>query len=33
MAGSMFNTLPVLFIFIFFQRYFVKGVATAGMKD
>jgi multiple sugar transport system permease protein len=33
MAGSMFNTLPVLLIFIFFQRYFVKGIATAGMKD
>lgn len=33
MAGSMFNTLPVLLIFAFFQRYFIKGVATAGMKD
>lgn len=33
MAGSMFNTIPVLLVFIFFQRYFIKGVATAGMKD
>jgi multiple sugar transport system permease protein len=33
MAGSMFNTIPVLLIFVFFQRYFIKSVATAGMKD
>lgn len=33
MAGSMFNTIPVLLVFIMFQRYFIKGVATAGMKD
>ena len=33
MAGSMFNTVPVLLVFVFFQRYFVKGIATAGMKD
>jgi multiple sugar transport system permease protein len=33
MAGSMFNTIPVLVVFILFQRYFVKGIATAGMKD
>lgn len=33
MAGSMFNTLPVLLVFGFFQRYFIKGVATAGLKD
>lgn len=33
MAGSMFNTLPVLMVFVLFQRYFIKGVATAGMKD
>lgn len=32
MAGSMFNTLPVLLVFILFQRYFIKGVATAGLK-
>jgi multiple sugar transport system permease protein len=33
MAASMFNTLPVLAVFILFQRYFVKGIATMGMKD
>jgi multiple sugar transport system permease protein len=33
MAGSMFNTVPVLAVFVLFQRYFVKGIATAGMKD
>lgn len=33
MAGSMFNTLPVLAVFILFQRYFIKGVATTGLKD
>lgn len=33
MAGSMFNTIPVLLVFVFFQRYFIKGVATAGMKE
>jgi multiple sugar transport system permease protein len=33
MAGSMFNTLPVLVVFVLFQRYFIKGIATAGMKD
>ena len=33
MAGSMFNTLPVLLVFVFFQRYFIKGVATTGLKD
>ena len=33
MAGSMFNTIPVLLVFIFFQRYFIKGIAMAGMKE
>ncbi len=33
MAGSMFNTVPVLVVFVLFQRYFVKGVATSGMKE
>lgn len=33
MAGSMFNTVPVLIVFVLFQRYFIKGIATAGMKD
>jgi multiple sugar transport system permease protein len=33
MAASMFNTVPVLVVFVAFQRYFIKGVATTGMKD
>jgi multiple sugar transport system permease protein len=33
MAGSMFNTIPVLVVFVLFQRYFVKGIATVGMKE
>lgn len=33
MAGSMFNTVPVLLVFVTFQRYFIKGVATTGLKD
>jgi ABC-type glycerol-3-phosphate transport system permease component len=33
MAASMFNTVPVLAVFVAFQRYFIKGVATSGMKD
>ncbi len=33
MAGSMFNTLPVLLVFVIFQRHFIKGVATTGLKD
>jgi multiple sugar transport system permease protein len=33
MAASMFNTVPVLVVFVLFQRYFVKGIATTGIKD
>jgi multiple sugar transport system permease protein len=33
MAGSMFNTLPVLLVFVIFQRHFIKGVATTGLKE
>jgi multiple sugar transport system permease protein len=32
MAGSVVATLPVLFIFLLFQRQFVRGVALSGMK-
>jgi len=32
LAGSMFVLLPVLVLFIFLQRYFIQGVATAGLK-
>jgi multiple sugar transport system permease protein len=33
MAASMFNTIPVLAVFLAFQRYFVRGIATVGIKD
>jgi ABC-type glycerol-3-phosphate transport system permease component len=32
LAGSMFNTLPVLIIFAFFSRYFIQGVTFSGVK-
>ncbi|RME87219.1 MAG: carbohydrate ABC transporter permease [Anaerolineae bacterium] len=33
LAGSLFNTLPILVLFFLFQRYFVHGIATTGLKD
>ena len=32
MAGSMLITLPTLIIFLTFQRLFIQGVATTGLK-
>lgn len=32
MAGSVLATLPVLIIFLIFQRYFIRGIALTGMK-
>jgi ABC-type glycerol-3-phosphate transport system permease component len=32
MAASTVATLPMLFIFIFFQRYFIKGITAAAVK-
>lgn len=32
MAGSVVATLPVLVIFLIFQRYFIRGIALTGMK-
>jgi multiple sugar transport system permease protein len=32
MAGSMIALAPVVVIYLFFQRYFVAGVASAGVK-
>lgn len=32
LAGSMFNTIPVLIIFALFSRYFIQGVAYSGLK-
>jgi multiple sugar transport system permease protein len=32
MAAATVNFLPTLIIFLFFQRYFVKGIALGGLK-
>jgi multiple sugar transport system permease protein len=32
MAGSVVATLPVLIVFLFFQRHFIQGIAITGMK-
>jgi multiple sugar transport system permease protein len=32
MAMVVIATLPILALYIFFQRYFVEGVAAAGVK-
>lgn len=32
MAGSMLSLIPVLIIFLCFQKYFVEGVASTGLK-
>jgi multiple sugar transport system permease protein len=32
LVGSMFNAIPVLVIFFFFQRYFIEGVSYSGLK-
>lgn len=32
MAGSVLATLPVLIVFLIFQRYFIRGIALTGMK-
>lgn len=33
LAGSLFNTLPIVILFFLFQRYFVQGIAATGLKD
>lgn len=33
LAGSLFNTIPILVLFFLFQRYFIQGIATTGLKD
>lgn len=33
LAGSLFNTLPILILFFLFQRYFIQGIATTGSKE
>ena len=32
LAGSVFNTLPVLILFFIFQRYFIEGAVGSGVK-
>ena len=32
MAGSVVATLPVLVVFLIFQRHFIKGISMSGMK-
>ncbi len=32
MTGSVLSVLPILIIFLFGQRYFVRGIATSGLK-
>ncbi len=31
-AGSMFNTIPMLVLFFIFQRYFIEGVTSSAVK-
>lgn len=33
LAGSLFNTLPILIIFFIFQRYFMRSIASTGSKE
>jgi multiple sugar transport system permease protein len=32
MAGSVIAILPILIVYVAGQRYFVRGIATTGMK-
>lgn len=32
LAASLFSMLPLLVLFIFTQRYFIKGVTSSGLK-
>ena len=32
LVGAMFNALPVMLLFFFFSRYYIEGVAYAGVK-
>ena len=32
MAMVVMATLPILVLYIFFQRYFVEGIAASGVK-
>ncbi len=32
LAGMIISILPMIFLFVFCQRYFIEGIATSGMK-
>lgn len=32
MAGAVLTTLPMIIVFMFTQRYFIRGIATTGLK-
>jgi multiple sugar transport system permease protein len=32
MAGALMATLPMIIVFILFQRYFIEGIALNGIK-
>jgi multiple sugar transport system permease protein len=32
LASSMFNTIPILILFFIFQRYFIEGAVSSGVK-
>ena len=32
MAASTVSLVPVFMVFLFFQRFFVEGIATTGLK-
>lgn len=33
LAGALLSVLPLLVVYIFFQKYFIASAATSGMKD
>jgi hypothetical protein len=32
LTASMFNTIPILILFFIFQRYFIEGAVSSGVK-
>lgn len=33
MAGALMTILPVVFVFLFLQRYYIKGIMLSGLKE
>ncbi len=33
LAGSLFNSIPIIIIFFLFQKYFIRGIAATGSKE